>query len=89
MVVKTKEKEKSSTIGLINIANSRVAAQQNLLSDFHRMKEELETANEKLEKNVKQQIQRQKDILAKTVEKEKKCTLKKKNIFSFLQFINF
>jgi len=75
MVVKTKEREKSSTIGLINIANNRVAAQQNLLNDFRRMKEELETANEKLEKSIKQQIQRQKDILAKTADKEKKCTL--------------
>jgi len=86
MVVKTKGKEKSSTIGMINIANSRVAAQQNLLSDFHRMKEELDTANEKLEKSIKQQIQRQKDILAKTAEKEKKCTLLKKTIFCFYNY---
>jgi len=75
MVVKAKEREMSSTISLINNANSRVAAQQNLLSDFHRMKQELETANEKLEKSIEQQIQRRKDILAKTVDKEKKCTL--------------
>jgi len=72
MVVKAKEKEKSSTISLINNANSRVAAQQNLLSDFHRMKVELETANEKLEKSIEQQIQRRKDILEKTADKEKK-----------------
>ncbi|XP_029345787.1 centrosomal protein of 83 kDa-like [Acyrthosiphon pisum] len=58
MVVKAKEKEKSSTISLINNANSQVAAQQNLLSDFHRMKVELETANEKLGKSIEQQIQR-------------------------------
>jgi len=75
MVVKEKEREKSSTISLINNANSRVAAQQNLLSDFHRMKVELETANEKLEKSIEQQIQRRKDILEKTADKEKKCTL--------------
>lgn len=72
MVVKAKEKEKSSTISLINSANSRVAAQQNLLNDFHRMKVELETANEKLEKSTDQQIQLRKDILAKTADKEKK-----------------
>jgi len=83
MVVKTKEREKSSTIGLINIANSRVAAQHTLLSDFRRMKEELKTANEQLEKNIQQQIQRQKDILTKTTEKEKKCTLKKNFYFVF------
>lgn len=75
MVVKAKEKEKSSTISLINNVNSRVAAQQNLLGDFHRMKVELETANEKLEKSIEQQIQRRKDILEKTEDKEKKCTL--------------
>lgn len=72
MVVKAKEKEKSSTISLINSANSRVAAQLNLLNDFHRMKVELETANKKLEKSTDQQIQCRKDILAKTADKEKK-----------------
>lgn len=75
MVVKSKEREKSSAISLINSANSRVAAQQNLLSDFHRMKVELETANEKLEKSIEQQKQRRKDILAKTADKENKCML--------------
>lgn len=75
MVVKTKEKENSSTINLINIANGRVKAQQTLLNDFHRMKEELGTANEKLEKNIEQQKQRHKDILAKTADKEKKRAL--------------
>jgi len=39
------------------------------------MKVELETANEKLEKSIEQQIQRRKDILEKTADKEKKCTL--------------
>ncbi|KAL4090962.1 hypothetical protein QTP88_025714 [Uroleucon formosanum] len=88
VVVKAKEKEKSSTISLINSANSRVAAQLNLLNDFHRMKVELETAKKKLEKSTDQQIQCRKDILAKTADKEKKVRILTSQIECSRGFLN-
>lgn len=63
------------SIGLIKSANCRIAAQQSLLSNFHRMKVELETAKEKMEKCIEQKTQVKKEILTKIAVEEKKCML--------------
>ncbi|XP_025205735.1 LOW QUALITY PROTEIN: early endosome antigen 1-like [Melanaphis sacchari] len=87
-VIKIKEKEKSSAIDLIKSANCRVAAQQKLLSDFHRMKGQLETAKQKLKINIEQKMQCNKEIFAKIADEEKKVSVLKRQIECSRGFLN-
>ncbi|CAH1737113.1 unnamed protein product [Aphis gossypii] len=87
-VIKTKEKEKSSAVDLIKSANCRVTAQKKLLSDFHRMKVELETAKQNLKKSTEQQMQRYKEMFTKTADEEKKFSILKRQVECSRGFLN-
>lgn len=72
-VIRTKQNEKYSSTNDIKNVNDRVNTQHRLLSEYHKNKMKLKTANERVEACINQGKQRYAETVTNTALETKKC----------------